>query len=122
MTRTCFRIRLRRPRRTGFQLDYLCRKARGRLAEILGPDGVEFRCTAPPIGLGHIAHKDMEPLSLRKSKTCWLPTQQASTALIDDSADCLPIEFDLLGYRPEPWAATDSLAIMGWSSHADICW
>jgi len=23
-------------------------------------------------------------------------------ALIDDSADCLPIEFDLLGYRPEP--------------------
>ena len=32
-------------------------------------------------------------------------------ALIQDSEDKLPIEFDLLGYRPLPWRPVDSLAI-----------
>ena len=34
-------------------------------------------------------------------------------ALMEESRGCLPIEFDLLGYRPEPWRETDSLAIIG---------
>src|SRR5205807_950733 len=34
-------------------------------------------------------------------------------ALMDESKRYLPIEFDLLGYAPEPWRETDSLAIIG---------
>ena len=32
---------------------------------------------------------------------------------MDASRACLPIEFDLLGYEPEPWRESDSLAIIG---------
>ena len=34
-------------------------------------------------------------------------------ALLEESRGALPIEFDLLGYQPEPWRETDSLAIIG---------
>jgi len=34
-------------------------------------------------------------------------------AVIEDSRDRLPIEFDLLGYRPEPWTPIDCLTIEG---------
>ncbi len=43
-----------------FQLDYLRRKALGRLAEILGPDGLELDTIARTIGIRRIAEAEWE--------------------------------------------------------------
>lgn len=95
-----------------FQLDYLRRKARGRLAEILGPEALDSDLLHRTIGLAHIAEKEWTTLpgavrSLLSAYTAGI------NALMEASRDCLPIEYDLLGCEPEPWRETDSLAIMG---------
>ena len=41
----------------------------------------------------------------------WTHSRRASTPWITHCGDRLPIEFDLLDYRPEPWSPVDSLAI-----------
>jgi penicillin amidase len=93
-----------------FQLDYLRRKGLGRLAEVLGPDGVPFDLIARTVGLNRIARAEWSRLP---AETC--DTLQAFAdgvnAVIEQCEDRLPIEFDLLDYRPEPWSPIDSLAI-----------
>src|SRR5262249_19558152 len=64
------------------------------------------------LGLGPIADREWASLppdiqNLLRAYTAGI------NALIDDAGTCLPIEFDLLDYRPEPWIPTDCLAIMG---------
>ncbi len=95
-----------------FQLDFLRRKARGRLAEILGPSAVEGDVLYRILDLAGIAEVEWRHLP---AATCALVAAYAAgvNALIDASADRLPIEFDLLGYRPEPWSPLDSLVIAG---------
>jgi penicillin amidase len=95
-----------------FQLDYLRRKARGRLAEVLGPEAIESDLLYRTIGLAQIAEKEWPtlPPEMRELLTSYTA---GINALMDASRGCLPIEFDLLGYEPEPWRETDSLAIIG---------
>ena len=92
-----------------FQLDYLRRKAQGRLAEILGPAQLESDQLARTVGLAEIARKEWETLSEETQQLLESYAQGVNAAL----AQCttLPIEFDLLGYRPSPWTPLDSLAI-----------
>jgi penicillin amidase len=108
-----------------FQLDFLRRKGAGRLSEILGAEGKDLDYLWRLIGLGSILEWDIlaRTVGLRRIAECeWhtLPpeTQQTLTAfsngvnaLMHDSRDSLPIEFDLLDYRPEPWTPIDSLTI-----------
>jgi penicillin amidase len=108
-----------------FQLDFLRRKGAGQLAEILGADGSNLDYLWRLIGLESVLEWDIlsRTVGLRRIAECeWytLPreTQQVLTAFSDgvnalmaDSGDCLPIEFDLLDYRPEPWTPIDSLTI-----------
>jgi len=93
-----------------FQLDYLRRKGLGRLAEILGPDGVPLDLVARTVGLNRIARAEWDQLpdttrevlnSFTAGINCW----------IEACGELLPIEFDLLDYRPEHWSPIDSLAI-----------
>jgi penicillin amidase len=95
-----------------FQLDWLRRKARGRLAEILGPEAIESDLLYRTVGLTHIADKEWPtlPADVRELLTAYTA---GINALMDHSRGNLPIEFDLLGYTPEPWRETDSLAIIG---------
>ncbi|MSQ94530.1 MAG: penicillin acylase family protein [Gemmataceae bacterium] len=95
-----------------FQLDYLRRKARGRLAEILGPEALESDVLYRTIGLSQIAEKELPtlPASVRDLLSAYVA---GINALMEESRSCLPIEFDLLGYTPEPWRETDSLVIIG---------
>jgi penicillin amidase len=110
-----------------FQLDFLRRKGAGRLSEILGPDGreldylwrfaglrnvFEWDVLARTVGIRRIA--EYEWTGLREETRTFLRAFSAGiNALIDDSRDRLPIEFDLLGYRPEPWTPIDCLTIEG---------
>src|SRR4051794_25213801 len=45
-----------------FQMDYLRRKGRGRLAEVVGPDALELDRLARTVGLGRIAEAEWDTL------------------------------------------------------------
>ena len=93
-----------------FQLDYLRRKGAGRLAEILGPDGIELDLIARTVGLARIAKAEWErlPSEIQAILTAF---SAGINSVIERTKDCPPIEFDLLDYRPEPWTPIDSLVI-----------
>ena len=93
-----------------FQLDYLRRKALGRLSEILGPAGLESDRTVRTIGLNHIAQHEWQRLDEQTQQLVDAYCRGVN-AVISSSRQNLPIEFDLLGYQPELWRPEDCLAI-----------
>jgi penicillin amidase len=93
-----------------WQLDYLRRKAHGRLSEILGPDGLELDIVARTVGINRIAAEEFQRLPDGTSRRLQAFSRGINAAM-DEASDHLPIEFDLLDYRPEPWAPVDSIAI-----------
>src|SRR5262245_22236520 len=93
-----------------FQLDYLRRKGLGRLAEILGPDGLQFDLIARTVGLNRIAAAELSRLP-SETRDALEAFSAGVDAWIEQCGDHLPIEFDLLDYRPEPWSPVDSLSI-----------
>jgi penicillin amidase len=110
-----------------FQLDFLRRKGAGRLSEILGPDGreldylwrfgwvrnvFEWDLLARIVGIRRIAESEWTTLP-EETRGVLQACSAGINALIEDSRDRLPIEFDLLGYRPEPWTPIDCLTIEG---------
>src|SRR5262249_49546740 len=95
-----------------FQLDYLRHKARGRLAEILGPEAVESDLLYRTIGLSRIADVEWKTLS-PEIQSLLQAYCDGINALIEQTRDNPPIEFDLLDYRPETWTPTDCLVIIG---------
>jgi penicillin amidase len=95
-----------------FQLDYLRRRAWGRLSEVLGPDGFELDLVARTVGLGRIAEAEWNEASQELRELLGAFTAGVN-ALMADMAERPPIEFDLLDYRPEPWSPIDCLAIEG---------
>jgi penicillin amidase len=95
-----------------FQLDFLRRKAHGRLAEVLGPSGLESDLLHRTLGLSLIAEAEWR--SLPTATRDLLSAYAAGVnAVIDAGGNRPPIEFDLLDYRPEPWSPADSLAVAG---------
>ncbi|HEY7157312.1 MAG TPA: penicillin acylase family protein, partial [Gemmataceae bacterium] len=110
-----------------FQLDFLRRKGAGRLSEILGPDGreldylwrfaglrnvFEWDLLARTVGIRRIAEFEWTGLP-EETRTVLRAFSAGINAVLEDSEDRLPIEFDLLGYRPEPWTPIDCLTIEG---------
>jgi penicillin amidase len=110
-----------------FQLDFLRRRGAGRLSEILGPDGTELDLFTHVVGPQRIFELDLlaRTVGLRRiaehewttlpAETCSLLTafSKGINALLDETRDRLPIEFDLLDYQPEPWSPVDCLTIEG---------
>lgn len=93
-----------------FQLDWLRRKGSGRLSEILGPDGLPQDRLARTVGLPRIAEAEWHRLpSETRNALDWF--SRGINAALSDAGDALPIEFDLLDYRPEPWRPVDCLVI-----------
>jgi penicillin amidase len=93
-----------------FQLDWLRRKGLGRLSEIIGTDGLESDTVARTVGLNRIAAAEWKrlPGEVRQLLEAF---SDGVNAVIADCGDNLPVEFDLLKYRPEPWSPVDCLAI-----------
>jgi penicillin amidase len=91
-----------------WQMDYLRRKATGRLAELLGASYVEQDYLYRILDFPTVCARNYELLGHR-----WQNVVDGMAAGINraiaTSGDALPIEFDLLGYRPEPWTALDIL-------------
>jgi penicillin amidase len=93
-----------------FQLDYLRRKGQGRLAEILGPEGLVNDRLARTVGLNRIASQSLAELpTATRDHLEWFAA--GVNAWIRQAGERLPIEFDLLDYQPSPWSPLDSMSI-----------
>jgi penicillin amidase len=99
-----------------FQLDLLRRTGRGRLAEVLGDAGLDTDKFIRTIGLARAADLDLALLSADARATLDAFAGGVNK-LIEQRGEALPIEFVLLGYKPEPWTATDSLVILKLESY-----
>lgn len=93
-----------------FQLDYLRRKGHGRLAEVLGPEGLSLDFIARTVGLPRIARAELQQLP-DETRQRLDDFSRGINGWIQQCGEQLPIEFDLLDYRPEPWSSLDCLAI-----------
>ena len=93
-----------------WQLDYLRRKAVGRLAEVLGPDGLETDIIARTVGINRIAAEEIDRIP-GETREMLKAFSNGINAAMEESRARLPIEFDLLDYEPEPWSPVDSIAV-----------
>jgi penicillin amidase len=93
-----------------WQMDIYRRAASGRLAEVLGEPGLESDRFMRTLGLGRAAALDQAVIS-----STTLATLQAFAdgvnKFLEQHGDALPVEFVILGYKPERWSVLDSLTI-----------
>ena len=99
-----------------FQLDLLRRSGRGRLSEVLGDAGLETDKFVRTIGLARAAELDAALLS-DQARAALAAFADGVNKLLEQRGDALPLEFVLLGYKPEPWTASDSLVILKLQSY-----
>jgi penicillin amidase len=92
-----------------FQMDYLRRKASGSLSEVLGPVTLAEDIEKRRLGFVALASRALEGLPPEQREVL-----EAFASGVNASVEAhgpLAFEFGLLGYRPEAWAASDSLLI-----------
>jgi len=93
-----------------WQMDLYRRAAAGRLAEVLGEPGLESDRFLRTVGLARAAALDLQVAS-----PAMLEILQAYAdgvnKFIEQHGDRLPVEFLILGYKPEPWSAVDSVSL-----------
>jgi penicillin G amidase len=92
-----------------WQMDFNRRIATGRLAEIFGSQEVDADKFLRTLGLAQSAQNDVARLSPDLHAELDAYTQGVN-AFIDSHRDALPLEFRILGYSPELWHDTDSIA------------
>ncbi len=96
-----------------WQLDYLRRQATGRLSEIFGESRLAEDRIAHTLRIPRIA-REIYQSSSSESRSALDAFARGVNAFMSEAlaqGAFLPIEFDLLDYRPEPWSPVDSLAI-----------
>jgi penicillin amidase len=101
-----------------WQMDFTRRVVFGRLSEVLGEPGLAFDRAMRTIGLHRAAEGDARRLA-GPLRACVEAYCAGANAWIEQAASRrkLPVEFLLLGYRPEPWSAADVMAwgkLMSW--------
>jgi penicillin amidase len=92
-----------------FQMDQQRRLVQGRLSEVFGPKALTTDRALRTLGLYRYAAATV-PLISSEFKGV-LDAYAAGVNAFLNSHQQLPIEFTLLGYRPDPWQPTDSLAM-----------
>ena len=99
-----------------WQMDVTRRAGQGRLSEIFGEKTVPFDKMFRIIGIRRISENVEESIS-RESHQRLQWYADGVNALIAAQKGKYPIEFDVLGYEPEPWAPVHSIMIgrlMAW--------
>ena len=96
-----------------WQLDYLRRRAQGRLSQIMGPDQLRDDRLLRTVGLERSARLAADSLPDETAEVLEALSRGINAAR-RAALDNLPLEFDLLGYRPEPWTPADSIAVWKW--------
>jgi len=93
-----------------WQMDMVRRLAQGRVSEILGDRTVEFDKLFRMIGLSQIADTIEQSLHT-ESRQLLTAYADGINAFMHDNLHRLPIEFDVLNYRPEPWEPRHSIMV-----------
>jgi len=93
-----------------WQMDIYRRAAEGRLAEVLGEPGLESDRFMRTLGLGRAAQLDLGMIS-NETRGFLEAYMEGVNKFLQQHGDSLPLEFTILGYRPEPWTVLDTLAI-----------
>ncbi len=93
-----------------WQLELMRRLAHGRLAEIVGSLAFDTDRLVRILGLGRAARNDLEHIDAESARALKAYALGVNT-FIGANANRLPLEFTLLGFKPEPWGPVDSLAI-----------
>ncbi|HMS63822.1 MAG TPA: penicillin acylase family protein [Ignavibacteria bacterium] len=99
-----------------WQMDITRRVAQGKLSEILGKDVLDYDILFRTIGINKNSEELYKKLSL-KSKSLLSDYCKGVNYFIQENSKQLPLEFDILNYKPEEWKPEHSLMIlrlMGW--------
>ncbi len=99
-----------------WQMDLTRRVAEGKLSEIFGSSTLEFDKLFRTIGINRFAYRWYNNIS-PESKKILTSYSNGVNSFIDKHYNNLPVEFDVLKYRPEPWKPEQSLMVtrmMGW--------
>ncbi|MFA5012902.1 MAG: penicillin acylase family protein [Ignavibacteria bacterium] len=99
-----------------WQMDLIRRIAEGRLSEIFGMDVLEYDKLFRTIGISRFAYTLYEGIS-PKSKQILSSYSKGVNEFISQNNRKLPLEFDILNYKPEEWKPEHSLMVirmMGW--------
>lgn len=93
------------------------RLAHGRLAEVFGAIAFETDHLLRAVGLSRAARADVARADSETMRMLEAYAQGVN-AFVEANANRLPLEFTLLGLKPEPWRPVDSIAwgkMMAWS-------
>jgi penicillin amidase len=94
-----------------WQMDLQVRAASGRLSEVLGPATLELDKSSRRLGMGYGAEANLKlAMSNPVSREALLGYTAGINSYIESlSPKDYPVEYKLLGYRPEPWKPINSL-------------
>jgi penicillin amidase len=93
-----------------WQMDLLRRVARGQLSEILGKATLTIDKDFRTMQFGRAADRELTLMD-QDSRALLEAYARGVNRFIEQHNKTLPLEFSLLGYKPQPWQASDSLAI-----------
>jgi len=96
-----------------WQLDYLRRRVRGRLAEIMGNTALASDRLMRTLGLAKAA-ENAATVTPDEITEILQALALGINAAAQQAADHMPLEFDILDYAFEPWVAADSIALWKW--------
>ena len=99
-----------------WQMDISRRVAEGKLSEIFGYEVIEYDKLFRTIGINKISEKLYTELS-PKSKEILEQYTNGINAFLNKRIKQLPLEFDVLDYKPEKWKPEHSIMVMrlvGW--------
>lgn len=93
-----------------WQIDLSRRRAEGELSEILGERTLRYDIENRTLGLRQVSERAVQELDPDSRRRLAAYTSGVN-AFISSHRDRLPIEFFLLGYRPQPWREIDSFSV-----------
>jgi penicillin G amidase len=93
-----------------WQMDIMRRFATGRLAEVVGRDGLEHDKQQRILGIPQVARRSAAAL-LARDREYFEAYARGVNASMEHSRLHLPLEFRLLHYSPEPWTVEDCFAV-----------
>ncbi|HEY8825736.1 MAG TPA: penicillin acylase family protein [Candidatus Limnocylindria bacterium] len=93
-----------------FQMDLYRRAGEGRLAEVLGEPALDSDKQFRIFGLARVAAQEL-PLLRDETRENLTAYAEGVNKFLEGHGDSLPIEFVILGYRPERWSTLDSLVV-----------
>lgn len=93
-----------------WQMDLTRRVAQGRLSEVFGSQVIEFDKLFRTIGIHRFAYSWYNSIS-PESKQILTSYTAGVNKFIETHYDNMPVEFDAMNHRPEPWKPEHSLML-----------